>query len=39
MYKKIISVALAMLLVLGIANSFAFADERLLYDQDGVTIR
>lgn len=39
MYKKIISVALAMLLVLGIANSFAFADERLLYDQDGVTTR
>ena len=39
MYKKIISVALAMLLVLGIANSFAFADERLLYDQDGVIIR
>ena len=42
LYKKVISIVMAMLLIFGIANSFAFASENnpyLLYDEDGITVR
>ena len=42
LYKKVISIVMAMLLIFGIANSFAYASEDdpyLLYIGDGVTVR